>query len=229
MYQQLSVDGGPLSSDMENNISFIFNTDGVPIFKSSKMSLWPIFLMINELPFKERKFRKNMLLCGLWFGPNKPVMNLFSKPLSNSLLDLEKGMNISTGEENIIVKGFLFSASCDIPARSLVLNMNQHNGEHCCPKCLHSGDNYRTESGGNIRVFPYQQEEERVSRTHADTLSDAHFAMTNNTTVTGIKGPSFLMFVPQFDVVKNMGIDYMHMLFLGLIRLLVNLWFGVSF
>ena len=81
MYQKLSEDGGPLSSDMENNISFIFNTDGVPIFKSSKMSLWPIFLMINELPFKERKFRKNMLLCGLWFGPSKPVMNLFSKPL----------------------------------------------------------------------------------------------------------------------------------------------------
>ena len=106
--------------------------------------------------------------------------------------------------------------------------MNQLNGEFCCPKCLHSGTNHRTDSGGNIRVFPYQQEEERVTRTHADTLSDAHNAMTTNTTVHGIKGPSFLMFVPQFDCVKNCGIDYMHMLFLGLIRLLVNLWFGVS-
>ena len=32
------------------NISFIYNTDGVPIFKSSKYSLWSLFLAINELP-----------------------------------------------------------------------------------------------------------------------------------------------------------------------------------
>ena len=36
------------------NISFIHHTDGVPIFKSSKYSLWPLFLAINELPYSER-------------------------------------------------------------------------------------------------------------------------------------------------------------------------------
>ena len=32
-----------------DNISFLWNTDGVPLFKSSKISIWPIFLIINEL------------------------------------------------------------------------------------------------------------------------------------------------------------------------------------
>ena len=47
-------------------------------------------------------------------------------------------------------------------------------------------------------------------------------------TIHGIKGPSFAMFCPHYDYVKNVSIDCMHLLFLGLIRLLVNLWFGVS-
>lgn len=32
------------------NISFIVNTDGVAIFRSSKRSLWPVSLVLNELP-----------------------------------------------------------------------------------------------------------------------------------------------------------------------------------
>ena len=33
-----------------NNISFLVNTDGVPAFKSTTTSLWPVFLSVNELP-----------------------------------------------------------------------------------------------------------------------------------------------------------------------------------
>ena len=32
------------------NISFIINTDGVALFNSSTVSVWPVFLVINELP-----------------------------------------------------------------------------------------------------------------------------------------------------------------------------------
>lgn len=30
-----------------NNMSFIWNTDGVPLFKSSKTSMWPLYFVIN--------------------------------------------------------------------------------------------------------------------------------------------------------------------------------------
>ena len=36
------------------NVSLLMNTDGVAVFKSSKKSLWPIWLVINELPPNER-------------------------------------------------------------------------------------------------------------------------------------------------------------------------------
>lgn len=65
------------------------NTDGVPIFKSSKFSILPVYLMINELPKKERKLTENMMLCGLWFGEIKPFMPVFGKPLHEALKTLE--------------------------------------------------------------------------------------------------------------------------------------------
>ena len=37
-----------------NNLSLLFNTDGVPVFKSSGFSVWPLHLVINELPFGTR-------------------------------------------------------------------------------------------------------------------------------------------------------------------------------
>lgn len=43
----------------QNNISFMWYTDGVPVFKSSHISIWPLYLTINELPFKERTKRHN--------------------------------------------------------------------------------------------------------------------------------------------------------------------------
>ena len=47
-----------------NNISLSWCTDGVPVFKSSKISFWLIYLTINELPFDNRKKR----LCLLDYG-----------------------------------------------------------------------------------------------------------------------------------------------------------------
>lgn len=37
-----------------HNVSFTLNTDGVPVFKFSGFSFWPIYLSINELPYKMR-------------------------------------------------------------------------------------------------------------------------------------------------------------------------------
>lgn len=50
-YCQLSKRGGflcPTTNPANRNI--VLNTDGVPLFKSSETSVWPIFLVTNELP-----------------------------------------------------------------------------------------------------------------------------------------------------------------------------------
>lgn len=43
--------------DFQHNVSLLWNTDGVPVFKSSKFSIWPLCFIINELPFGERTKR----------------------------------------------------------------------------------------------------------------------------------------------------------------------------
>ena len=35
-------------------VTLTLNTDGIPIFKSSNFAFWPIYLIVNELPYKTR-------------------------------------------------------------------------------------------------------------------------------------------------------------------------------
>jgi len=60
-----------------HNFSLSWYTDGVPVFKSTQISMWPIYLTINELPFKDRKTPENTLLLGLWFG-KKSLLLIYS-------------------------------------------------------------------------------------------------------------------------------------------------------
>ena len=48
LYQRESTPGGFLSEPY--NISLKLNTDGVAIFRSSQFGVWPLFLLVNELP-----------------------------------------------------------------------------------------------------------------------------------------------------------------------------------
>lgn len=47
----------------------------VALFKSSKTSISPIQVMINEIP-KEKRAR-NVILCGVWVGDTKPKVHVY--------------------------------------------------------------------------------------------------------------------------------------------------------
>ena len=51
IYQDL-VKSGFLQNP--HNLTLVFNTDGIPVFRSSSFSFWPLHLIINELPFRMR-------------------------------------------------------------------------------------------------------------------------------------------------------------------------------
>ena len=75
--------------DFQHNVSLLWNTDGVHVFKSSKFSIWPLSFVINEFPFGKRTKRENMLFAGLSFGDTKPFMLTFLQPFHSSLRKLE--------------------------------------------------------------------------------------------------------------------------------------------
>ena len=49
----------------KDGISFTMFTDGIPLFSSSNTSLWPVYLLINEIPPAQRFHRRNMILWGI--------------------------------------------------------------------------------------------------------------------------------------------------------------------
>ena len=48
-------------------------TDGVLIFKSSKSSLWPMYLMVTSIPPHLRIKAKNFIVAALWYGVKPTV------------------------------------------------------------------------------------------------------------------------------------------------------------
>ena len=54
------------------SLTGILNTDGVNLYASSKVELWPVFLAVNELNPSLRFSRENMLLIAIWQGRGKP-------------------------------------------------------------------------------------------------------------------------------------------------------------
>lgn len=53
-----------LRSDSEEDfLTLTFNSDGVPVFRSSKFNVWPILCCVNEIPPESRD--KHVLLCAL--------------------------------------------------------------------------------------------------------------------------------------------------------------------
>ncbi|XP_046332208.1 uncharacterized protein LOC124115320 [Haliotis rufescens] len=227
VYQQFVVNDGPLSEKHPYNISFTFNTDGVPLFKSSQMSMWPVYLMVNELPFKQRKSKTNMLMYGIWFGSTKPCMSTFCEPLQASLSDLEtNGVQVEVNGESVICHCFLIALTADLPAKSSVLNMVQFNGSHSCLFCTQKGKNFRTDKGGNVHIFPYVEEDPSgPARTATDSVRNSLTASSVQP-VEGIKGYSFLMNLSSFDYVRSCSVDYMHCVLLGVTKLLLTLWFS---
>lgn len=151
VYKHLESSGF-LSS--KNNISFTWNTDGVPIFKSSKFSIWPFYLVINELPYELRMKKENVILAGLWFGIKKPQPNLFLSTFTDSLKKLYKGVHFLTHlKTKIKVRAILICGTCDLQAKCLFLNMKSCAGYFGCLKCKIRGLRI-----GHFQTFPYQEE-----------------------------------------------------------------------
>jgi hypothetical protein len=121
-YQKYLKNGGILSD--QRNISFTWNTDGIPVFKSSKLAIWPLYCIVNELPYAQRIRRSNMIFAGLWFGSTKPNMLTYFKPFHSSLRILEtEGIDVESPEAGPFTsRAVLLAGSCDLPAKCLVCN-----------------------------------------------------------------------------------------------------------
>ncbi|XP_043270733.1 uncharacterized protein [Venturia canescens] len=206
-----------------NDISLQFNTDGVRMFKSSALSMWPIQVMINELPFAIRK--EKIMLCGLWYGSEKPDMNVFLSVFTDELTKLHNDgiVRSISGLPDVNIKVHTLLSTVDSVARPLCQMIHQYNGEYGCSFCLHKGE--RIEVGkGYARVYPGPVGPNRTLEQHE---ADARQASID-APVNGVKGLSILMFIPLFNIISSFIPDYMHCILLGVVKTLVNALFDSS-
>lgn len=54
------------------HLAFTVGIDGVAIFKTPSLSMWPIMAINNNLPPDERFKEKNILLLGMWIHESAP-------------------------------------------------------------------------------------------------------------------------------------------------------------
>jgi hypothetical protein len=120
--------------------------DGVQPKKGSQQAIWPILIIINEIPLKKRFAIENIILAGVWPGPSKPSraeMSLFFRPLINELLTLEQGVTFSLHDDDddifVTARVFLIGACCDKPAQSLLQFIPEPTVQYGCGRCEISG------------------------------------------------------------------------------------------
>ena len=156
LYRKFMSPNGIFNS--HNNISLIWNIDGLPVFSSSKFSLWPCYFIVNELPYQLRLLKENMIIGGLWFGEEKPNMCVFLKPIVTELASL--------GRDSIMVKPpciphpfvskvILLAGTCNLPAKYLILNMIQFNEMFGCSRYIQPGSSFSTSARGTAHIYLY--------------------------------------------------------------------------
>lgn len=164
--------------------------DGVQIFKSSKVSLWPIQVAINNLPFQTRK--ENILLCGLWYG-SKPDMNIFLKPFVEELSILHnEGLEyvIPGYEDKAKIKVHTLIASVDSQARPMLQKIKTFRGKQRCSFCLNEGEECEV-GRGKARVY---RDDIGQLRTHEQHVQDTKTVMQTGKVQNGMH-PSFSCFL----------------------------------
>jgi len=206
-----------------SRLSLTFNTDGVPVFKSSSCSIWPILCTVNELPPKLRK--EHVLLTSLWFGGSKPSMNVFLEPFVEEVRELDRtGFSWTRSKDKVVftTKVRALIGVCDSVARPTLQGFTQYNGKYGCSFCFDSGV-YVEQGAGHTRVYPFEIDSEL--RTPKLVIELAERAISVNKIVLGVKGPSILSLLPGFDIIQGLVPDYMHSVLLGVVRQLARLWF----
>lgn len=222
------------------NISFIFNTDGLSVFRSKHLELWPIYVAMNELPPDLRFKKENLILVGAWFGDQKPNFNVFFPPIARRFLKLQvEGLPVQTPVDfdqngnfsaidgpfiEKVIKGVLITGTLDNPARDSLLNKVSFNAKEGC-FCKETGETVENRAGKRtIVVHPFKEGESLLTREEYDHASAK--ADHQNSPVFGIQGLCFLFLLSTMNY--NLALDYLHTICLGVAKKMLNIWFTPS-
>lgn len=188
--------------ELENIIKVVVGVDGLPLAKSSGSQFWPILVYIQP-------YIQHVFLVGLYHGHEKPCN---SNDHLKDFIEEARDLVINGIEINNSIKKVLIHMFCtDAPAKSFILNTKGHTGFYSCTRCTQDGKYIN-----NRMSFPFKESGYK-KRTHDDYVN-----MTQE--LHHVSTLSDLIHVPGIDIVNSFSVDYMHLVCLGVVRKLINLW-----
>lgn len=123
-----------LDFDLTDTLTLKVNIDGLPLFRSTNVSLWPILGRIKESP------NSNVFMIDLYSGVTKPA---HLQECLNEFIHVK-----AVEQEGIQYNGVHFRVAapdafiCDAPARAFLKCVKGHTGyyacERCTQKCVHA-------------------------------------------------------------------------------------------
>lgn len=111
--------------DMYNSLHINISIDGLPLYKSSAVTLWPILLSFNNIGFSKP------LPVGIYVGISKPNFVDFISQLHHELLEFKANVQI----ESFFVKICKITFIADAPARAMLQCVKGHGGYNACHIC----------------------------------------------------------------------------------------------
>ena len=201
-YVYLGVENGIRTTFDEHGfreiVDLYINVDGLPIFSSSGNHIWPILAMFNKYdPF----------LIALYHGYSKPdsvddFLNDFIKEMSHLRANLPfyEGTSYQVG-----IKAFI----CDAPARCFLKGIINHTGYNACERCCTVGKwcRHRIILGSTVKE----------ARTH-EKFSQNFYSDENEGGDYHQQGDCPILSFDDIDVVRDVVLDSMHLVFLGVVK-----------
>lgn len=178
------------------------NIDGLPIFKSSNLQLWPILIKVINI----RNIK--VFPAGIYKGKQKPHdINQFLEKFVEEIFDLQEN-HLFIGGKKILFK--IRAVICDAPAKSFVCGIAHHSSANGCSKC--------TQLAKKIcNVLTYSSEVGKIidDDDFAKRKYKNHHQLKFNNTKTPLEKINL-------NMIRQVPLDPMHVIDLGVTRKMLS-------
>lgn len=187
-------------ANVTDTLTLRINIDGLPLFRSSSLSLWPILGMIKEIP------ECSVFVIGVYSGVSKPAN--VQEYLQEFIVDMK-----AISQSGIVYNGVHFRVPlpdafiCDAPARAFLKCSKGHTGYYGCERCTQKGQYIN----GKV-AYPEISAELRTDEQFGRQGYQQHQLSASPLNDLGI------------GLVTSFVLDYMHLVCLGAMRKLIFLW-----
>ena len=190
----------------EADIRLIINVDGLPLFKSSSMELWPILIQFGNF---------DPVAVALYGGHKKPPIEEFLKYFVNEIILLTSNPLVFNNNTYFV---YLFAITCDAPVRALLKGIVQHTGYYACERCTKKGFVFKN------RVC-YSYAEENIFMRTTEAFQSFSYGLSD---LSGKchQTPISVLLPLNVNMINVFPLDYMHMVCLGVTRRILNYFKG---